>query len=682
MTSTQRTKGGVLQGSGELPLTKDVLTRVLETKKAAIRERWTKEVMASSPRYADRPVEEIQASVDEMMVGLVAAVSEGDYSRLFEFSNKMVSMRSSMGFKLTEIQRVVNIGTSTVLDELRTECGVEDHDECFAALRKLMDVMYWASMNLGDAFEEIRSREFTAGTLVALGAAQEELDEREIMRRSLELAMSLMRCSHGAISMQHLGGCAVQLPSGHRQCEELFARLAGAVARANKPVTLHCGEIDKMVLLDPHRKEERVTCAVGVPIRARGRTIGALLLASVAERRLSPHETTFLEAVASQVGLACDDARMMEQLRLREESARKEHDEILTVMNELGAMVYVTDMDTYELLAANKPLQDIFGNDILGKRCYEVLQVDQEGPCTFCTNRHLVKEGRKTGPYVWKFQNTRTGRWYHCLDRAIDWPDGRLARLEIALDVTDLEKANQRLEEIGSVLGLYNDLLVHDIANYAGTAKAFVQLLGDGSTPEAKKADMARSAVTQLNKIDVLVDRISKLTKVHTRRAEELVKQDLANVLDEAVSDVAASVDGAAVEFKKEYADGGYDTELGEFAPDIFINLLGNAAKYGGGRPVTVRIAPHTIGTRPAWKVSVEDEGKGVPPEKKGLLFSRYRRLSTLSQLKGQGLGLTIVKSLTEIYGGEVGLEDRVPGDHTKGSIFWVAFPKAGPPRP
>ncbi|MEW5747910.1 MAG: ATP-binding protein [Candidatus Thermoplasmatota archaeon] len=662
-------------------MTGDLLLKVLDERREAIRRRWAGEVMASSPKYSGRPEEEILASVDDMIAGLRDAVASGDYSRLFEFSNRMVSLRSSMGFKLTEIQRVINIGTSTIIDEVRRGCSPDDQEECFAAFRKLLDVTYWASMHVGDVFEEIRSKEFTAGTLIALAAAQEELDEGEVMRRSLELVMGLMHCSHGAISMHHLGGIAVQLPPGHRQCGELFSRLSGRVMRDRRMFALHGDELAGLGPPAPGGKEECVSCAAGVPIRARGRVIGALLLASVTERDLSHHEGAFLEAVASQIGLACDDARMMEQVRRREESVRKELGEIMTIMNELGAMVYVADISTYELLAANRPITEAFGKDIIGRRCYEVLQSDQEGPCSFCTNQHLVRDGRPTGPYSWRFQNTRTGRWYQCLDRAIEWPDGRLARLEIALDVTELEEAGRRLEEISSALGLYNDLLVHDIANYAGAAKAFVQLMGDPGVAESKKADMAASAASQLNKIEVLVDRISKLTRLKTRRAEELSRRELRPLLDEAIEDVRARPEGAAVEFVREYGGDGQEVELGGLAGDIFVNLISNAAKYGGGRPVTVRVSASMVGTRPAWRVSVEDQGKGVPPDKKGLLFSRYQRLSTISQLKGQGLGLTIVKSLTEAYGGEAGVEDLVPGDHTKGSIFWVAFPKAGPPK-
>jgi len=178
------------------------------------------------------------------------------------------------------------------------------------------------------------------------------------------------------------------------------------------------------------------------------------------------------------------------------------------------------------------------------------------------------------------------------------------------------------------------------------------------------------------------VDRISKLTKTKARREGPMHDQDLGKVLDEAVSDVSGTLEGSKVSFKKEYDRKGYRVRLGEFAHDIFVNLLSNAVKYGGGKPVTVRISEAKLNGGPAWKVSVIDEGQGIPPEKKKSLFDRYTRLTTMSQVKGLGLGLTIVKTLTEAYGGEAGLEDRVEGDHTKGSIFSVTFPRAAKSEP
>ncbi len=119
---------------------------------------------------------------------------------------------------------------------------------------------------------------------------------------------------------------------------------------------------------------------------------------------------------------------------------------IATVLDSLDALVYVSDMDTYELLFTNEYGRNIWG-DIKGKTCWKVLQDGQDGPCSFCTNSRLVdKEGKATGVYVWEFQNTINKRWYQCRDQAIEWVDGRLVRMEIATDITERKQAEDELK--------------------------------------------------------------------------------------------------------------------------------------------------------------------------------------------------------------------------------------------
>lgn len=103
-------------------------------------------------------------------------------------------------------------------------------------------------------------------------------------------------------------------------------------------------------------------------------------------------------------------------------------------------------METYELIFANEYGRNIWGN-MQGKTCWKVLQEDQDGPCTFCTNDRLLdKNGNPTGVYVWEFQNTVNKRWYQCRDQAIVWVDGRLVRMEIATDITDRKQAEEELK--------------------------------------------------------------------------------------------------------------------------------------------------------------------------------------------------------------------------------------------
>jgi diguanylate cyclase (GGDEF)-like protein len=137
------------------------------------------------------------------------------------------------------------------------------------------------------------------------------------------------------------------------------------------------------------------------------------------------------------------------------------------VLDSLDAAVYVADMKDGEMLFMNRYGRSHFGNDYRGRKCWEVLQEGQSGPCSFCTNARLVDtEGNPTAPYVWEFQNTRNGRWYQCRDQAIHWGDGRLVRMEIATDITDrkhmeleIEEAKRRAEALAhtdELTGLHN----------------------------------------------------------------------------------------------------------------------------------------------------------------------------------------------------------------------------------
>ena len=81
-------------------------------------------------------------------------------------------------------------------------------------------------------------------------------------------------------------------------------------------------------------------------------------------------------------------------------------------------------------------------------------------------------------------------------------------------------------------------------------------------------------------------------------------------------------------------------------------NLVENAAKYGGGRVfVTVEPKAETV------DIVIEDDGPGIPQERRGELFTRGARLDTTGK-PGTGLGLAIIRDVAEIYGGRIHLEE------------------------
>ncbi|MDD4253523.1 MAG: HAMP domain-containing sensor histidine kinase, partial [Methanoculleus horonobensis] len=107
---------------------------------------------------------------------------------------------------------------------------------------------------------------------------------------------------------------------------------------------------------------------------------------------------------------------------------------------------------------------------------------------------------------------------------------------------------------------------------------------------------------------------------------------------------------------------------------EIFTNLIGNAAKFGGPEVeivISVREEGETV------MVTVADTGPGIPDDLKPRIFGRYQRGET--KKSGKGLGLYIVWMLLERYGGKVLVGDRVSGRPGEGAAFTLTLPRYRP---
>jgi two-component system phosphate regulon sensor histidine kinase PhoR len=112
-----------------------------------------------------------------------------------------------------------------------------------------------------------------------------------------------------------------------------------------------------------------------------------------------------------------------------------------------------------------------------------------------------------------------------------------------------------------------------------------------------------------------------------------------------------------------------------QYLYSIVYNLCDNAIKYSGdGGRVTVRTEelPEHV------RLTVSDNGIGIPPEHQDRVFERFYRVdkSRSKEVGGTGLGLSIVKHAARLHGAEIGLQS-VPNE---GSTFTITFPKNASP--
>ncbi|MDO8442029.1 MAG: ATP-binding protein [Polaromonas sp.] len=230
---------------------------------------------------------------------------------------------------------------------------------------------------------------------------------------------------------------------------------------------------------------------------------------------------------------------------------------------------------------------------------------------------------------------------------------------------------NHAAERIETLMVLHKSLLAnasHELRSPLARIRMSLELMNaDAASPQ--RIEISRS----INELDQLIDEILLASRLDAKQAdaEPFETLDLTGLAAEECSRVNAQLQaelGIAANGHSLMVQGS-----ARLLRRLIRNLLENARRYSSGE-ISLTLAQTGTGAQQRAVIRVNDRGPGVPPDQRERIFEPFYRLPGASEREGGvGLGLALVKSISERHGGTVRCEARPGG----GASFIIELPVA-----
>ncbi len=242
----------------------------------------------------------------------------------------------------------------------------------------------------------------------------------------------------------------------------------------------------------------------------------------------------------------------------------------------------------------------------------------------------------------------------------------RIIQRSVAQRGGEIEQLNRELIRSNNALETFSYTLTHDLKNPLSAIKLAGQMIQKENIPKEMLSKLASNIIEASGVIEDMLEKVYELNKA----SQVVLKKELIDPRAKILSILESS--------KQQYGSDHLTFEVGETYPvkgdktlmyQLFLNLIGNAVKYSS-KKAAPKVEVYSEKEGHSVIYYVKDNGIGMDLQNGGNIFDIFKRLPNTDGFEGSGIGLSIVKRITDQLNAQVMVSSQLE----VGTTFSVTF--------
>jgi len=360
-------------------------------------------------------------------------------------------------------------------------------------------------------------------------------------------------------------------------------------------------------------------------------------------------------------------------------------EELSTLLTTIPAYVFFKDVNLNYLIV-NKAFTDLVGmtaGEIIGKRAAELFGIRNNDDYNE-KEQQVIQSGIAFYDIEELVERNQHQFWVNTNMAPIRNTDNEIIGLiGISWDITERKQHEQELrtaKEHAEAGTMAKNEFIASVSHEFRTPMAGILGLSDilKNTPlSGEQMDLMKGIISSAEGLLVLVDDVLDFSAIEAGKMKlEVQPFVLQRVLNEISLVMNHKTREKLLDFEITLQTGLPEVLIGDAlrVRQILLNLSNNAVKFTDRGSVKIRVSVvDKLAARVTLRFEVADTGVGIAGEAMGSLFKVFSRIKQDNSklISGTGLGLSICRKLTDLMGGEIGVQSK-PGE---GSVFWFTLP-------